>query len=865
MAEALAAVGTVASILQLVDFGAKLLRRLDEFHSKLDDVPTSFQYITSQLPLLLETLKCTQQDVDAGVLTNEIERALSPVINGCEAQIKSLNSILNKELPSPHDSRVTKTRKAISSIFKDARVEKITSTLGVYIQTLTFYHAAVRSTWNPVKDEKLARIRQWLSAPDPSPNFHKALKLRQADTGLWFQNSDQFIEWKTNPSSSIWLHGIPGCGKTILSSTIISTVVQQCENDPGKVAAYFYFDFADLQKQKSELMVKSLVTQLLHQCIHMPSTLDTLFNSCGKGLSQPSAEALLNVLQQICDGIPATYIILDALDECNDRDELMTTIEKILGWRLDGLHLLATSRRERDIEASLECLIDKCNIVPLESEIVNADIRRYVRHRLSTDTKLKKWRKDPEIRTEIEAALMNGAHGMFRWAACQLDALGQCFNRASLRRSMKELPSTLDETYERILCAIDEKNSTYALRILQWLAFSARPLSLKEVAEVVAIYPQRRPVLDKDEILEDPLDALRICSGLVAVSTKNNEDSLDTSDEESLVASDEESLGASEDSWSGKVLVLAHYSVKEYLTSKRILQSSARVYALQGTESNTIIANCCIGYLLQFQSAESFCEETIRTHQLARYSAEFWMSHTRSSNEAATQELNMDLFSHHDGAFFNWIRIHNPDIPLRGVHMRVRLATVPLPLYYASLAGWTEIVCWLIREVGADVNAQSGSYGTALIAASDKGHEATVKLLLDRGADVNAKGGEDGNALQVTSFKGHEAVVKLLLNGGANGNAPDNLSIDEALQLASSHGHEAVVKLLLDAGADVNTQSEPFRTALQEALLQGHEVVVQQLLDRGANVNDGALQVASLKGHEVVVKLLLDGGAGVNA
>ncbi|KAF2230432.1 hypothetical protein EV356DRAFT_423790, partial [Viridothelium virens] len=151
MAEALAAVGIVASIVQLVDFGTKLLRRLDEFHSNLDDIPTSFQHIKSQLPLLLENLKSTQQDVDAGIIKPETERALQPTINGCRTQIGSLNSILDKELPSPYDSRANKTKKAISSIFRDKRIEKITSTLGSYIQTLTFYHTAVRSTLNPLK------------------------------------------------------------------------------------------------------------------------------------------------------------------------------------------------------------------------------------------------------------------------------------------------------------------------------------------------------------------------------------------------------------------------------------------------------------------------------------------------------------------------------------------------------------------------------------------------------------------------------------------------------------------------------------------------------------------------------------------
>jgi hypothetical protein len=112
---------------------------------------------------------------------------------------------------------------------------------------------------------------------DPSTNYQKGLKLRQADTGLWFLESEQYAEWKASPSYFIWLHGIPVCGKTILSSTIIEDVLQRCMNNPGKATAHFYFDFKDLQKQASELMVKSLVTQLSQQCISISPLLESPF------------------------------------------------------------------------------------------------------------------------------------------------------------------------------------------------------------------------------------------------------------------------------------------------------------------------------------------------------------------------------------------------------------------------------------------------------------------------------------------------------------------------------------------------------------------------------------------------------------
>ncbi|OCK76482.1 ankyrin, partial [Lepidopterella palustris CBS 459.81] len=602
-------------------------------------------------------------------------------------------------------------------------------------------------------DAKLAKIRQWLSAPEPSMNYQKALKQRQADTGLWFLESKQYTKWKTGTISSLWLYGIPGCGKTVLSSTVLRNMLQHCHDDPGKVIAYFYFDFNDTQKQDPELMLRSLICQLSQQCVKIPTGLYTLCSSCENGQRQPSLDALLEVTQQMIREFPQSYIILDALDECADRAKLMGILEKIAEWQLQKLHLLVTSRRERDIESSLECFIDRQNAICLQTELVDKDIQRYVRQRLSDDKSLSKWQKDPTIRQEIETALMKGAHGMFRWAACQLDTLGKCRSRLTLRKSLATLPPTLNETYDRILSAIDKEDSEYAVRILRWLTFSSRPLLLEEISEIVAIDVKHDPVFNSEGVLEDPLEALDICSSLVTIATI------------------EESgrRGRNYGSQSTRqVIVLAHYSVKEYLISERSRQGRAARYSMQEAICNEFIAKSCLGYLLQILQSESLSAKSIEEFKLAQYSAEFWMSHAQAAMEQTEtlSRLAMKLFSTRNNAYINWIRIHDPEEPWKGPNFRKVPERVPAPLYYASRAGLIKVVS-LLLENEIDVNAQGGEYGNALQVASYGGHEQVVKLLLDKSADVNAQGGEYGNALQVASYGGHEQIVKLLLDKGA--------------------------------------------------------------------------------------------------
>jgi hypothetical protein len=244
--------------------------------------------------------------------------------------------------------------------------------------------------------------------------------LRQVGTGSWFLESDGYAAWKTDPASFLWLHGIPGCGKTILSSIILENILQYCADDPGRVVAYFYFDFNDTEKRSPDSMVRSLICGLSQQCVKIPTSLEHLFSSCENGQQQPPLDSLLEVLRHTIQEFPQSYIILDALDECTDRAELTDILERMAGWNLDESHLLVTSRKEHDIQRSLESIVDTQNTICLESELVDRDILTYVRQTLSNDKGLRKWQKDPNIRDEIESALVKGAHGMYAYTLISL-------------------------------------------------------------------------------------------------------------------------------------------------------------------------------------------------------------------------------------------------------------------------------------------------------------------------------------------------------------------------------------------------------------------------------------------------------------
>jgi hypothetical protein len=105
----------------------------------------------------------------------------------------------------------------------------------------------------------------------------------------------------------------------------------------------------------------------------------------------------------------------------------------------------------------------------------------------------------------------------FRWVALQLDELAKCHHRPAVKNRLRSLPKDLDETYDRIISKINDDDRDYAVKVLQCLTFAARPMTLEEVGEVVAIN------FNAEEGLDDALVILDICSSLVTLVASTEE------------------------------------------------------------------------------------------------------------------------------------------------------------------------------------------------------------------------------------------------------------------------------------------------------------------------------------------------------
>jgi Cdc6-like AAA superfamily ATPase len=255
------------------------------------------------------------------------------------------------------------------------------------------------------------KVINWLHAPDPSTNYNKALNQRHEGSGLWLLHNQVFETWKTQQNSFLWLYGIPGCGKTILSSTVIQALENTGSHRP---LLYFYFDFNDKEKQTHHNMLSALLSQLYSTSSDSSQmqALDSLFKSCQDGCRQPSTQSLCEVFLHILDQLKEVWIVLDALDECDTRKGLLPLIRNVLQSDRRNVHLLVTSRPEHDIESEITGFAHEDNMIKLQSSLTTNDIRDYVHTRVRKDDDLKRWRSRPKVQDEIETQLMKKANGM---------------------------------------------------------------------------------------------------------------------------------------------------------------------------------------------------------------------------------------------------------------------------------------------------------------------------------------------------------------------------------------------------------------------------------------------------------------------
>jgi hypothetical protein len=303
-----------------------------------------------------------------------------------------------------------------------------------------------------------AKVLNWLVTVNPSINHNQALDLYQQGTCGWILTFDQWLEWKDRirrrPAGlcrGIWIHGIPGAGKTVLAAflakrtmmirdsedfdaegdclevpdnasspdiysvgaslleynkTILQKAADSCLQDLESHlprASVYYYCYHGRNHDETSHFLRWLLNQLCRQAATVPINISRLFaTDC-----QPHTEDLIEAIKAVSARFSRIFVTIDAIDESDNREVITQLLYHMAtSEEFSVFYIVVLSRKEVDIERQFHNFIS----VSMSNERVNRDIGRYIDSQLLSERKFQRW--SPALRNEIKEALLNGANGM---------------------------------------------------------------------------------------------------------------------------------------------------------------------------------------------------------------------------------------------------------------------------------------------------------------------------------------------------------------------------------------------------------------------------------------------------------------------
>jgi Cdc6-like AAA superfamily ATPase len=251
-------------------------------------------------------------------------------------------------------------------------------------------------------------ILAWLTSADHSAQQNDYFGRRQEGTGDWLLESDKFQEWKNNERHILFCPGIPGAGKTMITSIVINHLLKEFGNNSDIGIAFLYCNFRQQQEQQPKDLFLSLLKQFAQRTFTIPECVIRLYEDHERNRTRPSFGEISTALQSVIADYSRSFIIIDALDEYSDTGGAVSQFLDML-FNLQAKtssSLFATSRPIFDIP---EEFIRRQSTV-LEICTSNEDMRRYLDghiHGISSYVRI-----TPEIEEKIKIAIIKAADGM---------------------------------------------------------------------------------------------------------------------------------------------------------------------------------------------------------------------------------------------------------------------------------------------------------------------------------------------------------------------------------------------------------------------------------------------------------------------
>ena len=614
-------------------------------------------------------------------------------------------------------------------------------------------------------------------------------------------------------SSCLFCSGIPGAGKTVLTSLVIDHLESRVAATKP-IVAYVFFDYKDQERQTVTAILRSLLRQVIESIGEIPQSVQRFYDA------QRPAKAENTMDEDQCNSLlessiknerRETFLIFDALDECPDMDHDSNEVRSKI---TSPLNRLATIGK---VFITARPHVHPATVIPdfhrLEISATVPEMRCYIDARTEEHKRLLQVvGLDPQLANQLKETLRRKANGMFLLARLQMDLLVNQTSARNIFRALQSLPEKLNDTFGGAINRIKSQSQEYwqlARQTISWIFYAQRPLKISELREMLAVEPKDTNfhpsgLHEKDLIL-------KFCFGLVSIEEQD------------------------------ETVRLVHYSLEEYLTT---------CWHRYWPEAEEIVAATCLASLTLEGLSIYVKSDCMPVHPHSFwYAYEYWSEHVRGPLEEVLEDQILGMLESKTQSEYAY-RIHENSY---------EVASRTTPLHIAASLGLNHLISVIVKRK-VDLEARDSNGYTPLGRAVQSGERTAVIQLLDHGADPNANGGR--MIPFVTASIGQDlATMELLINYGAL------RGTGQALTLASGRNDATVLQLLLDK---VSFPDEDKFRVLLSNIQMGRVNLVRILLHAGTNLNrickcgHTALTIAIRHYKNDMIALLLAAGAEPN-
>ena len=598
------AVGLAASLASLLEISGKIVTAGYGYISKVAHAPSRMRMVLSEVSSVdlvlgrLEEYSARRSGSGSasvlytlsrnGVLKDctEVLKKIDGTVQTCMAESEAQSSkhevkAFIKRVVWPMKEKETKEilghLDRLRSILSDAIAQDSAASLQRLGDTTQELH---QTTTKMANSHFHAELMAWVCPyhGDPFDNYSAALKRRQPGTGAWLTASEDFETWSQRDHGVFWLRGLPGCGKTVLTSTVVEYIQRSIVSKNNGVAlAYFYIDYRDPAKQSLDACLATIVKQMIDQNPQGTKQLEELNEQKQRSFSRNlTASDYIGIIKLLADMQTKVYIVIDALDEAPEPGPFVDAFTQLSARECGTpIVMLVSSRNSTDLENLLMPVATKHVLVSSEE---NDDVHHFITTEVKKRFTVGKLNvPNVELIDLTISKLVARADGLFLQASLLMDFVFAGKTSRSIRKALSELPNGLEATYETILRRTTSQNRRHLNEIkrsLQWLSMSFLPLTPTMLVEAATIDPDDS-FLDTEACM-DELDLVGMLSSLVLVDWNTTP----------------------------PVVTLAHQTVLEYLQSQSILQSDMSYYHIDARTTHQYLAETSIQYLLFPDSAK---------------------------------------------------------------------------------------------------------------------------------------------------------------------------------------------------------------------------------------------------------------------